>query len=240
MKNWQTAKKWRDIIEAYFNQQVSAFFLTHHHGDHCFGNQVFNDVPIISQEATREIMIEWAELYWTSENLVHYKPDGYGVDGLKITYPTICFDKNLIIHGENASLEIICLNGHTKGSSILWETQSKTLIAGDIVFNHQYPYGGDPTTELPVWIDALSKIINYDPKTTISGHGPPATIEDLTEIKDFLSSTYKYILNEIESGLTPEEIAKNSDYPDYYGKDRIERRQFSLENWAKIIKETNG
>ena len=173
MKNWQLAKKWRNIIETYFKQQISAFVLTHHHGDHCFGNQVFSDIPIISNKAVREIMISWTKLYWTPENLVHYEPEGYGVDGLKITYPTVCFDKNIVLHGETASLEIICLDGHTKGSSILWEPQSKTLIAGDIIFNHQYPYGGDPTTELQVWIDALSKMIKYNPKITVSGHGPP-------------------------------------------------------------------
>ena len=150
-------------------------------------------------------------------------------------YPTVCFDKNIILHGENASSKITCLDGHTKGSSILWEPQSRTLIAGDLVFNHQYPYGGDPSTNLPEWIEAIEFLIELNPKITISGHGPPATLEDLREIKNFLSLTNDFINKEIKDGFTSDEIANASNFPDYYGEDREERRKLSLQNWTEII-----
>ena len=132
-----------------------------------------------------------------------------------------------------------CLDGHTRGSSILWEPQSRILIAGDLVFNHQYPYGGDPTTNLPEWIEAIEFLIKLDPKITISGHGPLATVEDLKEIKNFLLLTNDFINKGIKDGLTSEEIANTSNFPNYYGEDRIERRKLSLQNWTEIVQRQN-
>ena len=239
MFNWELAREWRKIIETHFGKKISAFFLTHHHADHCFGNQVFSDVPIISSTSVRNIMKSMEKEHWTSKNLVYYKQDGYGIDGLKITHPTVCFDKNLTLNGEDMFLEITCLDGHTKGSSILWEPQSRILIAGDLVFNHQYPNGGDPTTNLPEWIEAIEFLIKLDPKIIISGHGPLATLEDLKEIKNFLSLTNDFINKGIKDGLTSDEIANSSDFPDYYGKEREERRKLSLQNWTEIVQKPN-
>ena len=236
MNNWMAAGKWRKISEETFNRKVSFLFLTHHHADHCFGNQVFNDVSIISSIMTRDIMIDWQKEIWTPENLIHWEKNGYGIQGFNLTLPNLCFE-NKITYYNKYNVELVQIDGHTLGSSYLWCRDFKILIAGDLVFNHQYPYGGDKTTNILQWKKAIEVLIDLKPEYIVSGHGPPASQDDLIEIRDFLNQTILFIEKHLDEGFTPEDISKVTDFPDYYSIDRNERRILSLRNWAtQLIK----
>ena len=236
MKNWLTAKKWRKTLEEFFKRKISFLFLTHHHADHCFGNQVFKDVPIISSRKTREIMIDCQKTIWTPENLISWEEDGYGIQGFNLTLPNLCFEKKLTFYDMN-HLELVQIDGHTLGSAYLWSKDLKILIAGDLVFNHQYPYGGDNTTDIIQWKKAIKALLDLKPEYIVSGHGSPASREDLQEIHNFLESTILFIKNLLNEGLTPEDISKTTDFPEYYSVDRNERRRLSLRNWATQLQE---
>ncbi|WP_455463174.1 MBL fold metallo-hydrolase [Candidatus Hodarchaeum mangrovi] len=238
MNNWMLAKKWRKIIEESFNRKVSLLFLTHHHADHCFGNQVFNDVSIISSEATRNIMIDSQKNIWTPENLILWEKDGYGIQGFNLTLPNLCFEKKISYH-EKYHVELVQIDGHTFGSSYLWCRDFKILIAGDLIFKHQYPYGGDNTTDLLQWKKAIEVLIDLNPEYIVSGHGHPASMHDLIEIRDFLNQTILFIKKRLNEGFTPEDISNATDFPDYYSIDRNERRMLSLRNWATKLIQKN-
>ena len=237
--NWKIAQKWRKEVEKYFSQKVKLLFVTHHHADHCFGNQIFQDVPIVSSQGTRDRMeFSNREMWSNEEEMVEWKENGYGIDDLVITYPTYTFLSKMTIYGDDLFIEAKCVDGHTLGSSYLWEPVNKILIAGDLVFNKIYPYGGDSSTDLNVWIKAMSELISLKPNLILSGHGLTAELQDLIEIRNFLQATSSFIEKCLKDGLSPNQISQRTDFPDYYSDDYKERAKYSLQNWAMKAKQS--
>jgi glyoxylase-like metal-dependent hydrolase (beta-lactamase superfamily II) len=237
MFNWELAQEWRSLIEQYFNEPVSGVIITHHHADHTYGNQVFVDLPIISSLEQRKINELWEKEIWPSfnqEDIEEWEENGYGVKNLQITHSNVCFENKLRLFGER-TLNIIRADGHTLGSSYLWEPENKTLIAGDLIFNKQWPYGGDNTCDLITWQQVVESFIALNPRTIVSGHGPVATIKDLEEINDFLLNSIDFIRNNLEKGLNFQEIHDNPDFPDYYSQDRAGRKEITIERWVDFL-----
>ena len=228
--NWRLAQEWKEEVEQYFKSSVSGLILTHHHADHTFGNQIFSNLPIISSTEIWTIMDYRKKFIWILEEMKEWEKEGYGINGLRITLPNICFDKKLMIHGEK-SLELIRADGHTLGSTYLWEKETKTLIAGDLVFNHEFPYGGDETSDLIKWKAVIEELIKLNPKIIISGHGPPARVRDLNEIRDFFSKSIEFMKEKINEGFLSQDIVKDPHFPEYYSKDKLERKKNTIKRW---------
>ncbi len=239
MFNWELAHEWRSLVEQHFNEPVSGVIITHHHADHTYGNQVFVDLPIISSLEQRKITERWEKEIWpsfTPEDIEEWEENGYGVKSLQLTHSNICFENTLQLFGER-TLNIIRADGHTLGSSYLWEPEEKTLIAGDLIFNKQFPYGGDDTCDIITWQKVIESLIALKPKTIVSGHGPVATIQDLEEINAFFIKSIDFIRSKLEEGLNAQEIHEDPNFPEYYSQDRVERKKFTIERWVEFLKE---
>ncbi|MFX0014331.1 MAG: MBL fold metallo-hydrolase [Promethearchaeota archaeon] len=238
MLNWELAAEWRKVIEQYFDSYLSGLILTHHHCDHTFGNQVFSDLPIISSFEIRRITTEFEKNIWnvqTPDDLDEWEAGGYGVKDLQLTHSNVCFVNKLYLYGRR-TLELIQADGHTSGSTYLWEPETRTLIAGDLIFNKQFPYGGDETCDIMKWQKVIEDLITLEPKIIISGHGPAATTDDLDEINDFFARCIDYMKNKSIDALRVEKIAQDSDFPEYYSHDRLERKKISIERWIEFFK----
>ncbi len=238
MFNWELATEWRSIVEQHFNKPVSGLILTHHHADHTFGNQVFSDLPIISSLEIRKITQEFEQEVWmkvTQEDLNEWEAGGYGVKNLQLTHSNLCFEIKLEIYGER-KLVLIQADGHTSGSTYLWEPETRTLIAGDLVFNKQFPYGGDETCNVVVWQKVIEDLIALEPEIIISGHGSIAAIKDLEEINDFFLNSIDFIREKLKERLTSEKIEKDPHFPEYYSQDRVERKKVTIEQWVEFFK----
>jgi glyoxylase-like metal-dependent hydrolase (beta-lactamase superfamily II) len=234
--NWKLAQEWRETIEEYFDESISGLILTHHHEDHTFGNQVFSDLPIISSTEIRKIMVHQKKHLWILEDMMEAEEEGYGIKGLEITLPTICFENRLTIHG-GRQLDVIRVDGHTLGSSYLWEEETRTLIAGDLVFNQEFPYGGDETSDLIRWKTVIDELIELKPKVIISGHGPPATENDLLEISKFFSKCIDFMKKKLREKYPLQQIIEDPQFPEYYSQDRIERKKVTVEKWYNFFEE---
>ncbi|UCE12687.1 MAG: MBL fold metallo-hydrolase [Candidatus Heimdallarchaeota archaeon] len=238
MLNWELAEEWRKIVEQHFNvESVSGLILTHHHADHTFGNQVFSDLPIVSTTEIRRILKALEKEIWpkqTKEDLDEWEAGGYGVKNLQITHPNICFEQQLKLYGER-TLELIQADGHTSGSTYLWEPESKTLIAGDLVFHRQFPYGGDDTCDPILWQAVIERFIAFQPKIIISGHGPPASMKDLDEINIFFQKSIEFMRKKLKEGLKLNELVNDPDFPEYYSQDRVDRKNVTIERWMDFF-----
>ena len=62
-------KKFREHIEQETGKKATTLLITHEHGDHVFGNQIFEDCTIITSDHTHEAMVHSKENNWTPENL---------------------------------------------------------------------------------------------------------------------------------------------------------------------------
>ena len=76
------------------------------------------------------------------------------------------FEKKLLIYGAS-TLVLIKANGHTEGSTYIWEPETRTLIAGDLVFNQIFPFGADETCEVITWQKVIQELIELNPQTII-------------------------------------------------------------------------
>lgn len=224
------AKTWRKLIEDNFDQPISGLILTHAHDDHVLGNQIFKDVPIIACSHIRERMVQKLKKEWLPDKLKEWDKD------LQIVLPTFVFDTEFKLFDEENHLIIKVADGHTLGSSYLWEPKSKTLIAGDLAFNRIFPYGGDPTCDLRLWQKAMEELISLDPEIIISGHGPLATKDDLKEINSFFLASLEFIESNYYKGKPPDEIINSPNFPDYYSEGREERKKDSIQHWVSLMK----
>ncbi len=226
MANRNTMRKFREKVESVFNKKAHALLLTHHHGDHIFGNQLFKDLPIISSHKTREILIDWGKEIFLPENMKDW--EGYSAEGFELTLPNHTFEKEMTFHDDHP-LEFICLDGHVEGATICWDPDHKTIIAGDEIFNRRFPYGADMTSDVIKWRDALSYLIDLNPELVISGHGLPATNEDLREIHDFLKDVVRYYVT--NKDISVKEILNDIEFPEYYNEGREVSREGSIKSW---------
>ncbi|MFW9778165.1 MAG: MBL fold metallo-hydrolase [Candidatus Heimdallarchaeota archaeon] len=237
MLNWELAAEWRSVVEHHFDKPVSGLILTHHHEDHTFGNQVFSDVPIISSQEIRRQTLLFEKEIWVHESpddRAEWEAGGYGVKNLVLTHSNVCFEKSLTLYGDKR-LDLIEGDGHTMGSTYLWQPESKTLLSGDVVFARQFPYGGDETCNIVRWQQVIEELIALDPEIIISGHGPVATLTDLREINEFFVQSIAFLRNKLDEGLTWEEIAQDPHFPEYYSQDRSERKKVTIERWAAFF-----
>ena len=150
------------------------------------------------------------------------------------------FTNNYSISGDDYIINFIQTDGHTKGSSYGWVADKKLLIAGDTYFNKMFPFGTDPSVDPISWHKALKEMITLKPELIIPGHGPIATFKDLQEISEFFNRAIYFIQTRLDEGLTPQQIAKDPDCPEYYSEGEKRREWIKIQSfkrWAEIMKE---
>jgi glyoxylase-like metal-dependent hydrolase (beta-lactamase superfamily II) len=102
-----------------------------------------------------------------------------------------------------------------------------------------FPFGIDPSVDPVVWQKALREMVALEPELIIPGHGPAVTFQDLQEIREFFDQAVSFIRSKIEEGLTPLQIAKDPDCPEYYSAGIHRREQVKTQSfvkWAEIMK----
>jgi glyoxylase-like metal-dependent hydrolase (beta-lactamase superfamily II) len=161
-------------------EEVSLVVNTHSHSDHTWGNQVFT-CSILAHRLCREQMQSSLISEWSSEALQSYITDTEKTDpkkaeefrrtvkGLKIKLPDQVFEERF--EGELSGLryETIHMGGHTPDSCVVWLPERRVLFASDLIFQGRYPYIFD--ADLPAWIAALSRLLEFDAEVIIPGHG---------------------------------------------------------------------
>ncbi len=214
-------KEARKIAEEMTGLTVKQLIITHHHGDHILGNQVFEDCEIISSKPILKIL----SAYWTeanTENLRKREPESFS--DLRIVLPNKTFEGDYTITDDNLTLKIVQTNGHTNGSSFIFIPEEEVLIAGDLLFAKEVPYFGDETTDPYLWIDAYKKMISLSPKIIVPGHGPVCNVEEMKEQLDYMGKCVKWMENFVNKGGKKEdlEIAENFPMLDYDPYDNFE------------------
>ncbi len=200
---------------------VKQLLITHHHGDHILGNQVFEDCEIISSKPVLKIL----SAYWTednTENLRKREPESFSE--LQIVLPNKTFEGEYTITDDNLTLKIKQTNGHSNGSSFIFIPEEEVLIAGDLLFAKEVPYFGDDTADPYLWIEAYKEMIKLSPKIIVPGHGPVSDIEAMQEQLDYMEKCVKWVENFVNKGEKKEDLEKAKDFPilDYEPYDNFE------------------
>ena len=101
---------------------------------------------------------------------------------------------------------------HTPEDVVVFVPQLGVLFVGDLFFQGRIPFVGQADSRL--WIQALNRLMKYQPKIVIPGHGPASTnpMVDMAMTRDYLLYLRK-TMGEAAKNMEPfEEVYAKTDW----------------------------
>jgi cyclase len=198
-----------DAIRAVTPAPVRTLINTHHHGDHTFGNYLFEDATIVAQDRARDAMLAFGNPFsapfWTDIEWGH----------VEIAPPFLTFANQVTHFVDDLRVEVIHPGtpGHTTNDSVVWIPERKVAFTGDLVFNGGTPFilMGSPAGAL----ECLAMIRGLGATTLVPGHGPICGPEVLDGIEAYLHFVVDVAKRGMEAGLSPLDAARQSDLGDF-------------------------
>jgi cyclase len=208
-------------------EEVHLVVNTHSHSDHTWGNQVFA-CPILAHRLCLKRMRLNLKSYWSPKTFRSYlsnleKTEPQKADELRrvledlhITLPTQTFDERWGGELGGLNYEIIHMGGHTPDLSVVWLPEKRVLFASDLIFQGRYPYIFD--ADIPAWIEALGKLLEFDARAIIPGHGVMGGEADIIALREYLRTTWALTAEHIRQGHSANKAASDPAYPRFAEK----------------------
>ena len=158
-------KSLKKIVEEKYEDYELEVFLSHSHLDHIWGEDNLKNFKKITYSAS-----ELAANHINTRDEITLLSKYHG----KISYSVNkIYAEGDIIKFSDYELEVIYSPGHTDGSAVLYETNTRSLFAGDVVFAGGACGRVDfPTGDRWEMIATLDKLSKLDIEHLYSGHGP--------------------------------------------------------------------
>jgi cyclase len=232
----------RELIETYkrvWREPVRKVVNTHSNGDHCWGNQLFEDAEIIGHRLCAEAFNKERPQILEMLRNATASPDpaiaslagklaAWDFSGITPTPPTTLIEDRLDLDFDGIAAQLIYVGpAHTSGDVIIHLPDQHIVFTGDILFRLCTPIGWDGT--FAGWIRALDFIIELAPEVIVPGHGPMCGAEGAREMKDYLIYVRREARSCFDAGLSFFEAAKKIELGTFAGWTEPERILFSLE-----------
>ncbi len=200
---------------------------THADGDHCWGNQLFADKPIIATHACIEQMhhhkpqtlmaLQAGGRYLRYVSVASVDKFGRYLSGMlqpydfhdvKIVEPNRGFKQEICVTVNGVDIVVMDVGpGHTDGDAIVYVPDEKVAYAGDIAFIGITPVmWSGPLENL---VAALHKLLSLNADIMVPGHGPLASRLDIQLILDYWSFVHDEIYSRFQRDLKPFEAARD-------------------------------
>ncbi|WP_329063464.1 MBL fold metallo-hydrolase [Streptomyces sp. NBC_01429] len=180
---------------------------THFHGDHAFGNFVFPEAVVIGHERTRTEMAEaglhltglWPEVHWGE---------------LELVLPTLTYQDRMTLHVGGLRAELIHVGpAHTTNDTAVWLPERGVLFLGDLVMSGVTPFC--PMGSVSGSLQAVERLRALDARTLVTGHGPVTGPEVFDVTESYLRWLQGLAEEGVSAGLTPLEVARETDLGPY-------------------------
>jgi cyclase len=201
-----------DQIAAVTPVPVSTLVNTHHHGDHTYGNSLFGAVTIVGHEKCRAAVIAGG----LPGNSGLFDPVDWGE--VTLAPPTLTFTDRIRLWSDDRPVEVSYVGqaAHTTNDSLVWLPEQEVLFCGDLLFN-----GGTPFVlmgSVRGAIDVLTTVVAPVPATIIvPGHGAPCGRELIGTVVGYLEFVLATARQGLAAGLSPLELARDTDLGEYAG-----------------------
>jgi len=200
------------------DKPIKYVVLTHYHAVRVLGAAGYGAEHILASQDTRDLIVERGEADKASEigrfprlfQNVETVPPG-------LTWPTMTFTGQMTLWLGKLEVQLIQLGrGHTKGDTVVWLPQERTLLSGDLVEFGATPYAGDAYFQ--DWPQTLDNIAALKPAALVPGRGaalttPAEVAEGLTGTRNFISDVYASVQEGVKAGRD-----LNTVYKDTYAK----------------------
>jgi glyoxylase-like metal-dependent hydrolase (beta-lactamase superfamily II) len=173
------------------DKPIKYVVLTHYHAVRVLGASAYQPQQIIASNDTRDLIVERGEADKASEigrfprlfRNVESVPPG-------MTWPTITFSGTMTLWLGKLEVQLLQLGrGHTKGDTVVWLPQERTLLSGDLVEFDATPYAGD--AYFSDWPKTLDNIAALRPLALVPGRGP--ALKGEARVKAGLDSTRAFV-----------------------------------------------
>lgn len=233
-------KAQREKIREVTGRDVRRVYITHAHPDHFLGNQAYEDVPVEALAPTVRVIQRDGEtltqnLYLlvggamsgtiprAPSPLTGLGPGGAASAG---TSPRLGDATTVEIGGRK--LRLIALAGHTAADLAVFDEQTRTLFAGDLVFFERAPT--TPNADLDVWLAALAQLQALPYQVLVPGHGP--VVSDgaaIAQTRAYLEWIRDTLTTAAAEGLDMNEVMRTR------APERLRRLAVLEEEWQRSV-----
>lgn len=179
--------------------------LTHYHAVRVFGASAYQPQQILASQDTWDLIVERGEADKASEigrfprlfRNVESVPQG-------LTWPTMTFTGKMTVWLGKLEVQLLQLGrGHTKGDTVVWLPQERTLFSGDLVEFDATPYAGDAYFQ--DWPKTLDRLAALDARALVPGRGaaltnPQDVARGLAGTRDFIADVYASVAEGARAG----------------------------------------
>ena len=195
----------RDVIRRIrevTDKPIRYVVLTHYHAVRVLGASAYGAQQVIASEDTYDLIVERGEADKASEigrfprlfNNVETVPPG-------MTWPTLTFRGKMTLWLGKLEVQLLQLGrGHTKGDTVVWLPQERTLLSGDLVEFDATPYAGD--AYFKDWPQTLANVAALKPLQLVPGRG--AALKGEAQVAEGLRGTASFIADvraSVEAGV---------------------------------------
>ena len=173
------------------DKPIKYVMLSHYHAVRVLGAAAYKPEHIIASEDTLALIKERGEQDKASEigrfprlfRNVESVPPG-------LTWPTITFSGKMTLWLGKLEVQLLQLGrGHTKGDTVVWLPQERTLFSGDLVEFDATPYAGD--AYFSDWPATLDRIAALQPVNLVPGRG--AALKNEAQVAAGLDGTRNFV-----------------------------------------------
>ncbi len=209
-----TERRTRDFLTAVSGVTrlpVRTLVNTHSHADHVTGNALFESATIVAHEETRAAMLgptlpPGGAGFW----------EPFDPGSLPLAPPMLTFRDSISLWIDDLRCDVqhVGMAAHTTNDSFLWVPSRRILYAGDLIFNGGTPFclTGSVTGLIRVLTEQITPL---DPELIVPGHGDICGPEVIDPIVDYLRLVVHAARDGIATGLTPLELARQTDLGRY-------------------------
>ena len=220
---------------------------THHNGDHCWGNQLFEGAEIIGHRlCAAGMQKENPAMMQAVRGLTDHADAGlaefarrlapWDFTGIELRPPTTLVDQRLDLDLGGIPVELRYVGpAHTQGDVIVHLPEQRIVFTGDVLFRLCTPIGWEGT--FANWKAALDAIVALAPEVVVPGHGPLCGVEGPREMRAYLDYVERESTASFARGLSEIEAAKRIDLGPYAGWTEPERLVFNV---ARAYRECRG
>ena len=153
------------------DKPIRYVLLSHYHAVRVLGASAYRADWIIASRPTFELIRERGEQDKASE-IGRFPRLFRAVDSVPpgLTWPNVVFDGALTLWLGKLEVQILQPGrGHTKGDTVVWLPEERTLFSGDLVEYNATPYAGD--AYFRDWPTTLDKLAQLEPLQLVPGRG---------------------------------------------------------------------
>lgn len=193
---------------------VTTVVNTHADGDHWNGNMYYQDARIVASQATlSEMKNMWLDPARLSDmanddtafgRFVSWRTAAFDYAGWRPAYPTETFSGARHIRLADRQVELAEVGpAHTQGDTVVHVPSAGVVYAGDVLFSDSTPimWAGP----LSRCIAACDRILAWEPRLVVPGHGPVVDASGVVAVRDYLEFVLQHATAACRAGKTPAE-----------------------------------